>query len=720
MELALPSDPVNPATDPPEIDTRYSASLGGDGPEIQFARLEAAVSNMAEGISMFDGESRLVISNKLYAEIYELPAELTRAGTLHRDIVAYRLNHGMEPFSGGDFMKRHQELLSETKASVETVKLRNGRIVMIRHQTLAIGGWVATHLDITEQEMRKKELHEQNVRFDLAINNMQQGLCMYDADRRLIVSNRRYAEMYRIPADKIVPGMLLEEVLALRLSYGNRPAEGGAAYLANGKELLDNAGVEADIVEFDDGRVISILHRPIPDGGKVSTHQDITEQRRNEARIRHLARHDALTDLLNRSAFQDHLNTIPPRIKRGGQAALLVVDLDRFKEINDTLGHDAGDTVLKLTAARLIACCREGDVVARLGGDELAILQTQINSPDDAATLARRVVERLCEPFEIGGNRVMIGASVGIAVASASDASAETLMKAADLALYRAKNEGRGGFRFYEAGMDAEQRRRRIVEHDLEVALQKGEFSLVFQPLLNMVDSRIHAVEALLRWTNAEGVLVRPGEFLSIAEESGLIVPMGAWVLREACRVASEWPSDVRVTVNISPVQLKTDRLVDDVKKALAAARLEPERLELEIPEQALLGEDVLPHRTLRELHRIGVSISIDDFGSGGSLLGKLKSFPFDKMKIDGAFIRGSSVDPASRDLVRIVIALGKSLGMKTVAEGIETESQLDLVRENGCSEVQGYLLSPPLPARAISEMIMGGRGDAKGRQAAP
>jgi len=666
-------------------------------------RLEAAVSNMAEGLCMFDGERRLVISNRHYAEIYGLPPELVLPGTPHADIVAYRLAHGMEPFEpGNDFQKRHEVLINGMKPASEIVQLKNGRIIRIAHQSLPIGGWVATHLDITEQKLREKQLVEQNIHFDAAIDNMPQGLCMFDQDKRLIVSNRLYATMYRLAPEAIVPGMSLEEIVALRLAHGNEPKSGSDGYLQRRIDLVENNRDDGDVVELNDGRVIAIMHHPMQDGGWVSTHQDITEQRRNQERIQYLAHHDTLTGLANRTLLQEQIDELQARVGRGEQLAVLAIDLDHFQNVNDTLGHGAGDALLKQVAARLLRCCRETDVVARLGGDEFAVLQVTIDQPLAGATLARRIVAAIAEPFEIQEHQFVIGASVGIAVAPFDGKDAATLMKCADLALHRSKAEGRNTFHFYEHGMDAAQQRRRIIEAGLRHALARNELTLAFHPLINIAEHRVRGFEALLRWNPPGQPTVSPVDFIPIAEETGLIVPIGEWVLREACAVAATWPDDIEVSVNLSPAQFKNRGLVEQVESALADAKLSPRRLDLEITESVLLIDSKLTLATLHKLRDLGAKLSMDDFGTGYSSLSYLRSFPFDKIKIDRSFVRDSSNSGDAKAIVKAVIGLGQSLGMATTAEGVETEAQLDLIRQHGCTEAQGFLFTKPLPAADV------------------
>jgi diguanylate cyclase (GGDEF)-like protein len=591
--------------------------------------------------------------------------------------------------------------------------LADGRSVRVRYRRMPDLSFVGTHEDVTDERdrlnalrQRESELALQNMRFAAAVENMSQGLCMFDRDRRLVICNARYADLYGLPRDLVKPGTSLEEILKNRIERGIFPVSGPEAYIQRRLDMVTERKDTTDVVELGDGRVIAILHHPMRDGGWVSTHQDITEERRNEATIRHLARHDALTNLPNRMHFRERMEAAEARMRRGEQMALLWVDLDQFKGVNDLLGHAIGDALLCATSARLRRSCREGDVVARLGGDEFAVLHGPLAAAEDAAALADRIVKAMAEPFDIADHHILVGASVGIAVAPGDGSAVETLMKNADLALYRAKAEGGGSYHFFEPGMDAALQERLALEIGLRAALAKGELALVFQPLFSLKDNAICAMEALLRWNHPERGTVMPDVVIPIAEETGLIVAIGEWVLREACTAAMTWPPQVNVAVNLSPVQFKNRHLIEHVTAALAATGLRPERLELEITESVLLADNEATLRTLHELRRLSVRISMDDFGTGYSSLSYLRSFPFDKIKIDQSFVQDLSRRTDSLAIVNAVIGLGRSLGMTTTAEGIETEDQLELVRKQGCTEVQGYLFSPPLPASVVAQLF--------------
>jgi diguanylate cyclase (GGDEF)-like protein len=568
------------------------------------------------------------------------------------------------------------------------------------------------HADETLQQQnrdlqrQKTELQVQNLRFDAALNNMAHGFCMFDRDGKLVISNRRYAEMYHLRPEDLQPGATLERIVELRASVGTVLAGRADAYVARRRQLVANGDASVEEIELVDGRIFSIAQQPMSDGGWVATHQDVTDQRRNEAHIRHLARHDELTELPNRVAFNERMEEAESAIRRGENMAVLWIDLDHFKSVNDTLGHAMGDEVLKAVGKRLVECCSAGDVVARFGGDEFAILQGPLPHAEDAAILAGRIVAAMAEPFDINDHRIVIGASVGIAVSPVDASDARSLMKNADLALYRAKSEGRGAYHFYERGMDATLQKRRTIEMGLRTALARGELRLVFQPLLNIEENRICAVEALLRWDQPGHGIIAPTEFIPVAEETGLIVQIGQWVLQQACLVAARLPQGVSMAVNLSPVQFRNRKLVGQVKSALVAAQLDPSRLELEITETVLLAENEEALKTLHELRDLGVKISMDDFGTGYSSLSYLRSFPFDKIKIDQTFVRDSSTNPDSQTIVKVVIGLGRSLGIATTVEGIETEDQLNLAREEGCTEIQGFFLSPPLPEAALNSLL--------------
>jgi diguanylate cyclase (GGDEF)-like protein len=478
------------------------------------------------------------------------------------------------------------------------------------------------------------------------------------------------------------------------------------AFVAEVVEAMRQGNTNTRVIETADGRMLRVIERPRPEGGWVSTLEDITEWQKAQAQIAHMARHDALTNLPNRTYFREKLEDALSRVGRGTQVAVFCLDLDRFKEVNDTLGHPVGDELLREVARRLRECIRDDDTAARLGGDEFAIVQVgrELKLAEISA-LATRLIETISAPFTIHGHQVLIGATLGISVAPDDGADPDQLLKNADLALYRAKGDGRGNYRFFEAGMDARALARRTLELELRTALSRGEFELQYQPLLDIKTSNINCCEALLRWNHPQRGVVLPQEFIWLAEETGLIIPIGDWVLRRACTEAARWPEGVRIAVNVSPAQFKNRNLVPTVEEALASAGLPADRLEIEITETVLLLEgDALA--TLRTLRGLGIHIAMDDFGTGCSSLSYLRSFPFDKIKIDRSFVSELAAGGESMAIVRAVTALGRSLGISTTAEGVETAEQLSLLRSEGCNEVQGFLFSPALPAAEVEKML--------------
>ncbi|GJD97955.1 EAL domain-containing protein [Methylobacterium iners] len=452
-----------------------------------------------------------------------------------------------------------------------------------------------------------------------------------------------------------------------------------------------------------DGRYVDAILKPLSTGGYVLTFDDVTAYVRDAA----LAHKDALTGLHNRASFQDRLKEMLARAKRtGSEVAVLCLDLDRFKAVNDTLGHPVGDTLLRKVAERLQSALREGDVVARLGGDEFAVLQADAVQPQAAETLAARLVDLLGRTYLVDGHMLNIGTSVGVAVSPTDGSDMDELMKRADLALYRAKSDGRGTFRFFEADMDARMKARRSLELDLRRALALKEFTLAYQPQIDLATNAVTGFEALIRWEHPERGMVQPADFIPLTEEIGIITPIGEWVLRTACKEAAGWSKPVSIAVNLSPVQFRSPKLVEIVMSALARSGLEPSRLELEITEGALLANTESVLATLTTLRALGVRISMDDFGTGYSSLSYLRKFPFDKIKIDRSFVSGMVDNEDCGAIVRAVASLGASLGIKTTAEGVETTEQLAAIQAEGCGEVQGFLTGRPMPAAMAAALL--------------
>lgn len=567
-------------------------------------------------------------------------------------------------------------------------------------------------------EGSQRELRKQKFRLDTAINNMGDGLCMFDSEKRLVICNDRYARMYRLPPELLRAGTPHYEIIKHRITHGilkGATSDDAARQVISTLGALPADAATSRIDEFADGRLICITRQPMAGGGWVATHLDVTEQRKSEAKITHMAQHDALTGLPNRVLLGDRLEHALALTRRGGpRLAVLMLDLDRFKEVNDTLGHPAGDALLQAVAARLRECVRATTFIARLGGDEFAVIEYVVNPAAEAAMLAERIRIALCEPFDLGDHQVITGTSIGIAIAPGDGADSEKILKSADLALYSAKNDGRGTFRFFEPELDQLMHARRNLERDMRSALVNDEFELHFQPFVDAKSGEICGCEALLRWHHPVRGLVMPAEFIPLAEETGLIVPIGEWVLRTACAEAAKWPANLKIAVNLSPAQFRSKKLVPVVLDALAMSGIAAQRLELEVTETVIMHDSEAVFAALGQLHELGVRIALDDFGTGYSSLSFLQRFSFDKIKIDRSFVNElSAANEESRRLARAVVRFAVSLGKTTTAEGVETGEQLDILRAEACVEMQGYYFSRPVPGSEIALMLPGQVGRA-------
>ncbi len=617
-----------------------------------------------------------------------------------RDIIE-RQNTGEIDLQTFEYRERHQDghwiWIKSRGRAVE--RFEDGRPARV----------IGTDTDITRQKELELELESNLALLNTTFDNFPGGISLVDADLNLQMANAGYYEILGLDKQEFPFGTPLKSIIE-HLARTGYYGEGDFDKIVSGR--VANAGRrERQTHEREmpnGGRIIQFKRSPLLNGGFVQTMEDVTERRLSEQRIRHLARHDPLTDLPNRLRFQDEMRRVEAAIKRGDTVAIMSIDLDRFKSINDTLGHAVGDAVLKQFATKLTSVLREGDVAARLGGDEFAVLAPSIDEPAHAANIAARLISLFSEPVDVDGHRVMIGASVGIAVAPHDGVETDALMKNADLALYRAKADGRGAYHFFEKGMDEALQRRRKIEAGLKHALEEDRLRLVYQPVLNLQDLKILGFEALLRWDTPDGEDIGPSDFIPVAEDTGLIIPIGEWVLRQACEAAAGWPTDVGVSVNLSPVQFRAKNLIEIVSSALEESGLAPERLELEITESLLLSDDKHTLGAMQDLRALGVRISMDDFGTGYSSLSYFRTFPFDKIKIDRSFISELGERADNLAIITAVIELSRTLGMVTTAEGIETEEQMNLLRAEGCEEAQGFLFSPPLPANAVAGLLRG------------
>jgi len=542
--------------------------------------------------------------------------------------------------------------------------------------------------------------------FSASLEGMPQGLSVVDRDLRLLVCNTKYAQMCGLDQEHTKFGTPLRAILMHQAATATGPVD----FMTFMNETLAQAADPTPGTrehQYRDGRIITVSSAPLPTGGAVAIHTDVTERRRIEKEVEFLARHDALTGLANRLQHREFIEKYLEQVTCDASFTIFCLDLDHFKNVNDTLGHTYGDALLCGAAERLRSLIRDTDLIARTGGDEFSIVQ--INSPrhvEAAACFAERIIAAMRMPFDLGDHQVMVGTSVGIAMAPCDGAELDQIMKNADMALYRAKTDGRGTYHFFETDMDTKAQARRVLEMALRKAIVAGELELEYQPIVNLAQNRISGFEALLRWNHPTRGKIPPLEFIALAEDTGLIIQIGEWVLGSACAEAATWPDNLRVAINVSPLQCRNKNLAASIASTLAAFGLSPDRLELEITEAVLLHNDDVTRNELHKIRALGVRISMDDFGTGYSSLSYLRSFPFDKIKIDRSFIHDLTDNPQSIGIIRAVAALGKSFSMVTTAEGVETQEQLEQVRAEGCTEVQGFAYSKAVPTSRISAVL--------------
>lgn len=665
------------------------------------------LETMQQGVALLDADLRVVVFNDRIGKLLRAPKGAIEVGVSATRMVAQIPVLGRTQQSDDSQESWLTHLLTCSTLFYQEISVGD-RIVSLTSTPVDDGGWLISCDDISALASIRKDMADQNRRFDAALANMPHGLCMFDADKDLLLCNAAYSRLYDLPETLTRPGTPLWQILDYRQTAGNAPVQREAYFDVVVEAALKGSAASENIVLMD-GRVIKITHNPMENGGYVATHEDVTESVRAEEQIKHMAGHDPLTGLPNRTLLREKLEKELALGNGGKRSALLYLDLDHFKHANDTLGHVVGDLLLKAVTDRLKTCLGEGDTIARLGGDEFVVFQEEVQTKERAAALAQRLVNAIGETFIVEGHPVQIGVSIGIAIAPDDGDTADGVLKNADTALYRAKTDGRGTYCFFEPAMDAGMQKRRELEVDLRQAIAGSQFEIYYQPQVNAGTEEVVGFEALLRWHHPKRGLVSPAEFIPLAEETGLIVPLGEWVLRQACKDAASWPGQVRVAVNLSPVQFRNPSLIHTVISALADSGLSAFQLELEITESVLLTDSETALATLHHIKGLGVRIAMDDFGTGYSSLSYLRLFPFDKIKIDQSFIRelGDSKDCAA--IVKAVVDLGSSLGITTTAEGVETTDQLDQVREHGCTEIQGYFFGKPLPFSHVEKLLRKG-----------
>ncbi len=557
----------------------------------------------------------------------------------------------------------------------------------------------------SQHRAARRRLSIEKQRLDTAINNMTQGLLLFDASARLIVCNAKYIEMYNLSPEVVRPGCTLRDVIRHRGETGSLPGDVNQYC----EDVLRNKGKSGTkVVETSDGRLIEITNEPIADGGWLVTHEDVTERVRTQERIAHLAYYDALTDLPNRALFREHVGRKLANIAPGERFAILFIDVDEFKSVNDSLGHHIGDELLKSIASRLRQCVGPNDFVARLGGDEFAIVKVGLMDESEVVALVDNIHRGIRSPARCLGHEVSADASIGIAIAPDHGTSLEELLKNADLAMYAVKAGGRRTYRFFAPEMDSRMKARRALEADLRQALLHGGFEVHYQPVVDLASNVVTGCEALLRWRHPGRGMISPADFIPVAEETGLIIELGEWVLRQACADAVKWPDKIKLAVNVSPLQFKSGTLGLKVATVLAETGLSPDRLELEITEAVLIRDDEEALSVLHQLRHLGVRIALDDFGTGYSSLSYLRRFPFDKVKIDRSFIRDVAEAEGSSPIIEAVVHMAAAGNMTTTAEGVETEEQRDILRKLGCDEMQGYLFSPAVPVERLANLFSG------------
>ena len=664
--------------------------------KISHDRLREAIDILPQGIVFLDAEGRYILWNKKYADIYSRSADLFEPGARLADTIRIGVARGDYPEAIG----REEEWIAERLEKMyqpgerHEQKLADGRVILIEERLTADGGVIGLRVDITELKQR-----EASFRLLFDANPVPMIVCALEGERIMAV-NDSAVEHYGYSREEFEK-LTIRSLQAFESELpwaSDRSSDEQAArtwkHVRADGSLIDLAIYSRELVHNDKPSMLLAL-------------MDITERKHAEARLAFLAQHDGLTGLPNRNLLRQQMDEILLHTRRSAEkVAVLVLGLDNFKSVNDALGHGVGDKLLRGVAKRLRSSLRDEDTLARLNSDEFAIVQTGLARPEDAALLSRRLLEAIADPYLLDGHSVVIGATIGIAMAPGDGDDSEKLLKNADMALSRAKNETRGTFSFFEAGMDARAQSRRKIELDLRDAIQNDVLRPHYQPLVDLSSGRITGFEALVRWPHPERGMVSPAEFIPVAEETGLINGLGGLMLRRACMDAALWPDDVRVAVNLSPAQFRAGNLLSIVMDALKQSGLPPTRLEVEITETLLLEKSSQVLATLHALRALGVRISMDDFGTGYSSLSYLRSFPFDKIKIDQSFVRGLDANRDAQAIIRSIASLGIGLGVTITAEGVETEAELSCLRAEGCHEGQGFLFSRARPNAEVVDLL--------------
>jgi diguanylate cyclase (GGDEF)-like protein/PAS domain S-box-containing protein len=669
-------------------------------------QLDGAINNMIQGLCMFDAQNRLLVWNERYRAMYNIdPHHIWRGATI-RDLLDARIAAGTFPLDPGCYDSKLRAALKDGKTFTLNIELDDGRVIAVVNQPIKGGGWVATHEDITERKRAERELEHTRSFLDMIVESVPSPIIVKDAETlHYLLLNRAAERFLGVDRDKVLGKRAIEVV----------PQPSAEQIEAEDRKLIKSGKIlyldEHAVTTPGNGtRIVTSTRLPVngADGKPqylISVIRDLTDSKRHEQRIAHMAHHDPLTDLPNRVAFNECINaTIELAAASGESFAVLCIDLDRFKAVNDVFGQATGDALLQEVARRLESVC-EGAFLARVGGDEFTVITPTGPQPATAEGLAERLSAAFEGDIEISGNPMHVGLTIGVGIYPQDGADAAALVANADAALFRAKAEARGSIRFFEVSMDRQLRERRALQHDLRKAIQRDELDLHYQPQAH-IDGEITGFEALLRWHHPRHGLIPPSTFIPLAEESGIIMALGEWVLRTACREAASWRRPLSIAINLSPVQFQRGDLAKLVHEILLETGLPPSRLELEITEGVLIGDFSGTVSTLRRLKNLGVRIAMDDFGTGYSSLSYLQSFPFDKIKIDQAFVANVSHSQQAVTIIRAVIALGRGLDLPVVAEGVETEEQLKFLAGEHCNEIQGFFVGRPGPIADYAKVV--------------
>jgi diguanylate cyclase (GGDEF)-like protein len=660
---------------------------------------DGLLDSLRQGFLLIGSNLRVRRFNDAFVQLHSFPPALVRRGVALRTIIAASVESGHYP--GLTIEEAYQlwlHRLEERKLGQHFASTIEGSTFSIHYAPVGNGSWAITYEDVSALVKAESALAEQNDRFDAAFKNIPHGVCMFDDKGQLVLCNEAYARLYSLPPALAVRGASLQNILEYRNGLGVGPAEMNTYF-----DVIEDAAwagkASSRRIPLADGRIIRITHNPILSGGYVAMHEDMTQAASAEERIRFLATHDVLTGLPNRRELRERAAAALGRLGAGETLCVYYIDLDDFKSVNDSHGSDIGDLLLMAIAGRLQPHLESDDLLFRIGGDEFAVLQGPGADLSSYEAVAQQLVFALSQPFHLAGGSFHLSAVLGAAVAPAHGTEVGDLLRNADTALYAAKADGRGILRFFEPRLDELRQAKRALESDLRRALGNDEFELHYQPQVDATSARLMGYEALIRWRHPRRGMVSPAEFIPFAEELGLIAPIGAWVLRQACMDAALWPSHLRVAVNLSSHQFHGGCLVETVRDALAHASIDPSRLELEITESVLLADNAEILEALKALKNLGAHIALDDFGTAYSSLSYLRSFPVDKIKIDRSFIKDIGAKKDCLAIVRALAALAAALDMTTTAEGVETAEELHWVRECGCSQVQGYYFGRPRPA---------------------